>query len=67
MAVSTRLKIAGAVATGVAGVLCVKAATEQFGTRPRVSVVNLHGTIMPGKGSPLSGKLINKEDDRQGI
>jgi len=67
MTISTRIKIAGAFATGVAGVLCLKAAAEQFGTTPRVSVINLHGTIMPGKGSPLSGKLINMEVTRKMI
>ena len=67
MTISNRMKIAGAVATGVAGVLCFKAAKEHFSTVPRVSVINLHGTIMPGKGSPLGGKLINIESTRKMI
>merc|ERR1712173_56369 len=59
MTISNRMK--------VAGVLCFKAAKEHFSTVPRVSVINLHGTIMPGKGSPLGGKLINIESTRKMI
>jgi len=67
MTISKNIKIAGAVATALAGVVTIQAAREQFGTTPRVTVVNLHGTIMQGKGSPLSGKLINLESTRKVI
>jgi len=69
MTISKNIKIAGAVAAAaaLAGVVTIQAAREQFGTTPRVTVVNLHGTIMQGKGSPLSGKLINLESTRKVI
>lgn len=65
MAVSTNVKLAGALAAGVTGILGFKAAKEKFGKTPRVAVINLHGTIMQGKGSPIGGKLINLESTRK--
>ena len=60
------LKIAGAAAAGITGLIGVAAAKEKFGTTPRVSVINLKGTILQGKGSPLGGaQLINLETTRK--
>jgi len=67
MAINTNLKIAGAIAAGITGIIGIKAAKEKLGTTPRVSVINLHGTIMQGKGSPIGGKLINLECTRKMI
>eukprot|EP00090_Calanus_glacialis_P042014 TRINITY_DN74659_c0_g1_i1.p1 TRINITY_DN74659_c0_g1~~TRINITY_DN74659_c0_g1_i1.p1 ORF type:complete len:339 (+),score=97.23 TRINITY_DN74659_c0_g1_i1:106-1017(+) len=67
MAISTKLKVAGALVAAAAGVVTVGVVKEKFGTKPRVSIINLHGTIMPGKGSPLGGKLINLESTRKMI
>jgi len=67
MPITTNMKVAGAVAAAIASIATVKAVKEQFGTTPRVSVINLHGTIMQGKGSPIGGKLINLESTRKSI
>jgi len=49
MTISKNIKIAGAVAAAaaLAGVVTIQAAREQFGTTPRVTVVNLHGERVP--------------------
>lgn len=67
MAISANIKIVGGVAAAVGGIMTAKAAKEQFGKTPRISVINLHGTIMQGKGSPIGGKLINLESTRKMI
>jgi len=62
---NSQLKVAGTVAAAIGGLVAFRTIKEEYGTSPRVSVLNLHGTIMQGRGSPIGGKLINLENTRK--
>merc|ERR1719187_1641449 len=62
------LKLYGAAAVGIAGLFGVVAVQERFGTTPRVSVLNLQGTIVAKGGPSFNGpRQINLESHKKSI